>query len=747
MNIVTPANRPDTLAALATLGEWAAMGFYEALDEPWPRAYGRAFRRLYERMDIVLMPGHRLVPCEPLPRARTMQSHQTWTAASLICDFEHNAGLRLNFNIAEERKAQFPAQAAFIDQLCADLKGRLPGFGGYTHSNPDIRRVVGEGFLAMVQELDQELQLVEQERQAAPSPELDAAWNLLLALKDYTTGVAAFHRRIGEALAQAIATEADARCRDTLATTAAAWRKAFLHPAGSFLEGLLAVHFCWMLDGHDSIGRFDQALGPLFDKDLAEGRLTLSDARELLDEVWQYFEHLNGWNLQLGGRTPAGHDGCNRLTLECLDACQRNKFRRPNVAFRITADTPDTALEHALRVLANGSGRPALYNDDLYIRTLRELDLGLTEADAREVGFGGCTETMIPGMSNVGSLDGEINLAWCLSLALRDGYDAMQHRQVGPHTGPLASFTTFEELLAAVRRQIQYATDLHVIWLKDALRRRFTEGDPKLYRTFFTRDCVRNRKSFEGGGARYNWSVVSYHGIANLIDSLYTVQQLVYAGKSITADELTAVLDADFAGPRGAALRQQIAALPKFGNNRPEVDALGREIIGFAWRELLAHETPRGGRFLPSCILFTTYYLAGLAVPATPDGRKAGEVLADSVGPAQGRDLLGPTALFNSVVHLPLTLAAGTPVLNLRLGKRLFATDEGVHKVATLVRTFFAGGGMQLQLSVLDQAELLAAQQEPEKYANLIVRIGGYSEYFTRLNRATQDSVIARVEH
>lgn len=735
--------------ALRELGEWMALGFYEAQVLPWPQAYGRAFRRLYENMEIVVYPDRLLVPCEPLPRARTMASHGNWTATSLICDFDHNRGLRVNRDLAADRQQRFPQHAAFIAALADDLERQLPHFGGYTHSNPDIRRVVGEGFLAMRADLARESTAVQQELAHAPADgprarELLAAQHLFAALDDYTEGVLAFHARTRAAL-QAAADAAEGPRRSKLQRLAAAFATAFLQPAGSFLEGLLAVHTVWMLDGHDSIGRLDQALGPLFEADLAAGRLDLDFARELLDELWQNFERFNGWNLQIGGYTPAGDDGCNRLTRECLEACRRNRLRRPNVAFRITPETPDEAVAQAVGVLADGSGRPALYNDAGYVQALRALDLGLTPEDAREVGFGGCTETMIAGLSNVGSLDGELNLAAYLVRALHDGYDPQLRLQAGPHTGRLSDFADFDAFHAAVKRQISYATDELVVGLRQAQARRFTAGDPKLCRTFFTRDCVKRRKSFEAGGARYNWSVISYQGIANLIDGLYAIRQAVFETRQTSAAELLAALVDDFKGHE--ALRRQLQALPKFGNNHPEVDALGRDVIRHAWQELLSHNTARGGRFLPSCILFTTYYRAGLSVGATPDGRRAGEVLTDSVGPAQGRDLKGPTAMLNSVTALPLELAIGTPVLNLRLAKPVLRSAEGVRATVQLIRTFFSQGGLQIQLSVLDREELLAAQREPELHRDLIVRIGGYSEYFTRLDRALQDSVIARTEH
>jgi formate C-acetyltransferase len=352
---------------------------------------------------------------------------------------------------------------------------------------------------------------------------------------------------------------------------------------------------------------------------------------------------------------------------------------------------------------------------------------------------------MIAGMSNVGSLEGEINLAKALELALHDGFDPVRKLQVGPHTGPFADFADFPAFLDAVKRQIQYLTDAFIAWDHEQLRKRFHQGDPKLARTLFTRDCVKKRQSFEAGGARYNWAVVSYQGTANLIDSLVAVRECVFGRGEIGKDELMAALAADYAGYD--SVRQRLQAAPKFGNDDPAVDALGREIIDYAWAQLYAHATPRGGRYLASCILFTTYFGAGQQVGATPDGRTSRTALTDSIGAVAGRDTHGPTALLNSVAQLPLSRAVGTPVLNLRFQKRVMDSEEGLQGVAALVRTFFAQGGMQAQISVISKEEMLAAQEHPEDYRDLIVRIGGYSEFFTALPRELQDTVIARTEY
>ena len=182
----------ETRRILCEMGEWMALGFYEGLDLPWPRSYGLAFRRLYENMAIALPDDRLLLPPEPLPAARTMASHGTWFATALICDFNHDRGLRANPDIAEARKQAFPQHVAFIDALMQDLQSRLPHFGGYTHSNPDIRRVVNEGFDAMERELDAELAAIEAQGEKADPAER----HLLAALKDYAIGLRAVTSRL-----------------------------------------------------------------------------------------------------------------------------------------------------------------------------------------------------------------------------------------------------------------------------------------------------------------------------------------------------------------------------------------------------------------------------------------------------------------------------------------------------------------------------------------------------------------------
>jgi pyruvate-formate lyase len=730
MTIVRPADVP----ALNAIGEHYAAGFYEALFEGQPQWvwFGRAIRNMYERMPINAPDDVLLLPSEPVGGAMDMEHDGYWHALGSMVSWSHSAGVGCASQLAGPLKKRHPDHADMIDRLAAEWASPLRryGFAGYTHSNPDFRRVIAEGLVGLEAELADE----HDRARAASEPDVKRL-ELYAALKDYTAGVRAFHRRVVEAAEQ----------RKALEPMLPHLRRSLVEPARTFYEGMLTTNWLFMLDMHDGLGHIDQYLIDLYRQDVANGEITEDLAFDLLCDMWRKFERFNGWNIQIGGTSPDGEMVANELTTLCIRVDAHVNRRRPNLALRIRPDTPHEVMVEAMRTIATGTGKPALYNDDAYIPALMDSDLGLTLEDAREYGFGGCTEIMIPGLSNCGSLEAYLNFAKSLELALWDGRDPLSGRQEGPHTGRFVDMRSFDQFYTAVKRQMDYATLQFVGWANAELERRFDEGDPHLARTLFTRDCVSNGRHFDAGGARYNWSVVSYHGLANAADSLAVVKKLVFEDRVATPQQLLDALAADWESHED--LLHQVKSVPRFGNGAAYVDSLAADYAREAWELLRRFETPRGGRYLPSCILFVTYEGAGLSVAATPDGRRSREVLTDSIGPAQGRDADGPTSMMRSVAGLPLDLAVGTPVLNIRFLKSVLDNPTSRDKVIQLVRSFFRMGGLQIQVTVIDKERMLDAQREPEKHQDLIVRIGGYSEYFCRLSPGLQDSVIARTEH
>jgi formate C-acetyltransferase len=336
---------------------------------------------------------------------------------------------------------------------------------------------------------------------------------------------------------------------------------------------------------------------------------------------------------------------------------------------------------------------------------------------------------MIHGRSNVGSLDAGLNMP----LVLAESLD--RH---------LAAAPSFEALLAAVKADLADTIDevCRQVSLDQEAKARWR---PQPMRSLLIDDCIDCGIEYRAGGARYNWSVVNVAGMANVADSLAAVREVVFEKGEATGAELLAALHADFQDCE--PLRRRLERCPRFGNDEPAVDAIATDVAEHVFRECLGRRPWRGGRFLPSTIMFVTYTGAGARVGATPDGRRAGQPLADSIGPVQGRDRNGPTAMLASVAKLPLHLAPGTPILNARFAKQLFDTAEGRERLRDLVRTYFGLGGLQVQINVVDQAVLRDALKHPERHADLIIRVGGYCAHFVDLARDLQESILQRTEH
>jgi formate C-acetyltransferase len=387
---------------------------------------------------------------------------------------------------------------------------------------------------------------------------------------------------------------------------------------------------------------------------------------------------------------------------------------------RVTEETPEPIWQAAAESIATGCGQPALYNEKLYQKALAERFPAMPAADRLRFNGGGCTETMLAGISNVGSLDAGINLPVI--------FEPYMRRTLG--TAPdFAAF--YDGLLDTITQEILPILERISRYQESRMKLR-----PHPVRTLLIDDCIDAGKDFNGGGARYYWSVVNIAGIVNVVDSLLAIRHLVYDTKKYTPAAFLAALagqEPDYL----ADLRQ----CPCFGVDNETADALAADFAGKVF-DVFKQRTPYlGGQFLPSSIQFATYEGAGLGVGPTPDGREAGSPLADSLGAVHGKDIAGPTALLNSVAKLPLYKAAGTPILNIRLKKQVLPSA-----LRPLILGFFDQGGMQVQVSCLSREDILDAMEHPDKHQNLIVRIGGYSEYFNRLSPVLQQTVLERTE-
>ncbi|MCK5803329.1 MAG: hypothetical protein KAI66_10875 [Lentisphaeria bacterium] len=710
----------QTAQTLHQLGEHFAAGYFELPDATPVRRWSRAVRRRFEHRRIPPYDGTRLFPAGQ--NTDGAQNRIVAASYSFTWSYQHAQTENIAPDPDEKQQDALAELAADMERLAKETDcihtPHTAGGRGYTHSVPHYGRVLREG-------LDSYETRVAKRLTQARACNDNQAVDLLMGLLDVLAGIRAWHANIVAALRKhAPADEPERARRERLVQ---ALEQVPFQPARSFFEAIVAYNLVFYMDECDNPGRVDYELDPYFSQDERKGLTDPEEAEALLRELWVNTDANSGWSASIGGSLPDGQPAYNPLTQACLRAARG--MRRPNLQLRIRHDMPDQVWEEALNTLETGTGLPALHNEEEYIRSLRGAHLGIRSEDFALVNGAGCTETLIHGHSNVGSLDAGLNLPLVL-------VDTLERH--------LATTSSFEHLLEAFKNDLRGAVREiadHVNRDQEAKAR----WRPQPMRSLLMDDCIDNGIEYNAGGARYNWSVINVAGLANMVDSLTAVREMVFEQKRLSGGELARALRDDFEGAE--PLRRQLAQCSKFGNDHVKTDELARHLADFVFRELLAHAPWRGGKFLGSCLMFVTYVAAGKGVGATPDGRRAGAPIADSAGPMQGCDRNGPTAMIKSLGTIPHHLAPGTLVVNARFGKALFTTPAERKKLRALVRSYFDLGGMQIQINVVDQKLLRDAVDHPDNYPNLVVRMGGYSEYFCRLTPELRQTLLERTEH
>ena len=531
--------------------------------------------------------------------------------------------------------------------------------------------------------------------------------------------------------------------RDELVQIAEVCYNVSMRPPRTFHEALQLFWFTFLLDGNDDPGRLDQFMFLFYRDDLAKGEMTREYARGLLEELWYKMEQVRAWSLVLAGQTPDGEDASNDLTDLCLDVTADLRITNPAIALRLFSRSPRKLWRKAMRCIARGGGMPSLVNDDAVVRALMES--GVPLPDARDYAMGGCIEFQIAGKSNFGGEDGHINLAKCLELALNNGICALTGEMIGVQTGDPTEFKTFDDVFDAYKRQVEAAVDNIITQCNVGQEIKSKQGT-KLFRSLLLDDCIARGLDCEGGGARYGNGQILTNGIIVVADSLAAIRTLVFEERSVSLVQLLQAVRDNWQGHE--SLRQLILhRVPRYGNDDESVDSLAREISEHIWTLLRQYRTYRGGHYTGLVVYFNRQLYFGRQTGATPDGRFNEDVLEDSMGPWPGRDIHGPTAMFKSVSRIAQELAAGGVILNLKLPPSCLDSDEEIEKSIDLIRSYFALGGQQVQVTVANADDLRAAMREPEKWRHLIVRVGGYSDYFVTLDPKLQKSIIQRTEY
>ena len=507
----------------------------------------------------------------------------------------------------------------------------------------------------------------------------------------------------------------------------------------NFRQALQLLWIIHLLNGADSFGRFDYYLFEFYKNDIDNGILTKEEAKNIIVDLFIKIEEVGQiQNMTIGGVDADGVAFYNDLTEICVQTTELLGYKGPNLCLRVSKEMPEQFWEAAMKCIGTGIGLPALYNDEVYIDSL--VSNGIEKSIANNYCLAGCSQIMIPGMSNFYNDVGILNAAKVMELAFYNGYDLRTEKQVGPKTGEVASFITFGQLYEAVCKQLDYFCDLETkINDKDAQFRASREG--YAMRTLFIQDCIKTGKPIFEGGARYNNIELEVLGITNVADSLYAVKKIIFDEKKVSFSVLIEALKNNFAGSE--ELRKMLVNVEKFGNDCQGVDKMRSDISRRIFSKFNNTPTVLGGVSVPGEVIFTAHDYAGHVTGATPDGRYSGYVLADSAGASQGKDLCGPTALLNSVLKIPTkNFLLTSIVINLKFLNSVFNSSR--EKIKILFQTFFENGGMQLQVNVVDARILELARRHPDEYRSLVVRVGGYSEYFVNLPESLQLEIISR---
>ena len=612
------------------------------------------------------------------------------------------------------------------------------------HSIRDYAKVLRLGYAGIRREVDAEMAALNLTDPTFPQKE--NFWRAALLVCDAGIRLGQRYAALAAAMAEAAETDAEHSRLRLLADTCA---RVPAEGARTLHEAVQALWLAHLLtcaeDGINAngLGRLDQMLFPYYQADLAAGRTTPAAARELLAELsCKLYLEYDVQATTLGGVDADGHDAVNDLSYLILAATRDVDFIRP-LSVRLHAETPPAFLRQCVEMIAHGGGIPFLFNDTCFIPAL--VEHGITLADARDYAPIGCIELTIPGKANPHAVSAWFNLLACVVLAIFDGKDPLSGRQLGPHTGTLAEHPTFDAFFAAYRLQVA-ALAREMVYLTNRGELSQREFGPLPCWSTLTDACIARGRDITDGGAIYNYHSVALLGTANTADALMAVRQLVYLEQTISPAALMDALATDFTDAE--ALRVMLLAqAPKYGNDHDAVDALARTVAEDFITLMDDYRSPLGGRYVVHLFSYLLHISFGAITAATPDGRHAGDPLAYSLSAHQGRDAAGVTAMLRSLAKLPHARAAGASAAIIELDPKLIAGDEGIARLQALIQAAFSMGVGQLQWNITTAERLQLAQDDPEHYGNLHVRVAGYSQLFRLIPRDLQNHIIARTKH
>jgi len=506
-----------------------------------------------------------------------------------------------------------------------------------------------------------------------------------------------------------------------------------------------------------SPGKLDQHLIPFYEREVEAGTLTRDEAKELLACLWVKFNnqpappkvgitlkesatYTDFANINTGGVADDGTDGVNEVSYLILETMDEMTLLQPSSNVQISKKTSIHFLKKACEISRKGWGQPAFYNTDAIIQEL--LRAGKTIEDARQAGASGCVETGAYGKEAY-ILTGYFNIPKVLEITLNDGFDPNTGKQIGLKTGNAEDYKSYEELFRAFKKQLHHFVDVKVQG-NHIIETIYAQNMPVPFLSVVTSDCIATAKDYNAGGARYNTNYIQGVGIGTITDSLSAIKYNVFDQKRFTMADLKNAMDANFEG------YEEIKAYvlnksPKYGNDDEYADEIMVDVFNLYHDEVTGRDNIKGGKYRVTMLPTTCHVYFGSVMGASPNGRLANKPVSEGISPEKGADVNGPTAVIKSAAKMDHLRTGGT-LLNQKFTPSVVAGEKGIDHMTALVKSYFTMDGHHIQFNVIERQTLINAQNNPDEYRDLIVRVAGYSDHFHNLDKALQDEIIDRTE-
>jgi len=574
-----------------------------------------------------------------------------------------------------------------------------------------------------------------------------------------------FAERHAEELERLAEDEKDENRKIELIQMAAICRKVPAHTPETFHEALQHYWFIHVgviteVNPWDSFnpGRLDQHLMPFYKKETKAGTLNEESTKELLSSFWIKFNnhpappkigvtakesstYTDFALINLGGVKEDGSDAVNEMTFILLDVIEEMRLLQPSSMIQVSKKNPDRFVKRAARIIKTGFGQPSVFNTDTIIQEL--LNQGKSLVDARNGGASGCVETGAFGTESY-ILTGYFNLTKIFEITLHNGTDPMTGKKIGLETGDPRNFESFDELVEAFKKQVQYFADIKIKG-NNIIDRVIASNIPVPFLSLLIDDCIVNGKDYNNGGARYNTSYIQGVGLGSLTDILTSLKYNVFENKRYTMQDLLEATAANFEGYLN--LREQlINNTPKYGNDEDYADEQAVTVFEIFYDAVNGRPNTKGGHFRINMLPTTSHVYFGSVTGATSDGRLARKPLSEGISPFQGADRKGPSAVIKSAAKIDHLQTGGT-LLNQKFTPSLLEDEKGLDSLVQLIRSYFRMDGHHIQFNVVTAETLRKAQKHPEDYKDLIVRVAGYSDYFNDLGEELQNEIIRRTEN